>query len=68
VNLAAVAARRGSEFADVSVWAWGVLVALIAVLLVGDLLLVHRTPHEIGVRAAARLPVPTTTSDQEVRT
>ena len=54
MNLVAAAAGRGSEFADVDVpvWAWGVLVALIAVLLVGDMLLVHRTPHEIGFRAA----------------
>ena len=55
MNIAAAAAGRGSEFADVDVpvWAWGVVVALIAVLLVGDLLFVHRTPHEIGLRAAA---------------
>lgn len=55
MNIAVTAAGRGSEFADVDVplWAWGVVVVLIAVLLVGDLLLVHRTPHEIGLRAAA---------------
>lgn len=43
-----------STFVDVAVpgWAWGVLVAIIVVLLVGDLLIVHRTPHEISFRAA----------------
>src|SRR5262245_14064428 len=55
MNLAAVAAGRAGNFADVDVpgWAWGLLVALIVVLLVGDLLVVHRTPHEISFRAAA---------------
>ena len=55
MNLGAVAAGRASNFADVDVpgWSWGLLVALIVVLLVGDLLLVHRTPHEISFRAAA---------------
>jgi tellurite resistance protein TerC len=55
MNLAAAAAGRASNFADLAVpgWAWAVLVALIAVLLVGDLLIVHRTPHEVGFRAAA---------------
>ena len=54
MNLAAVAAGRASQFADVVVpgWAWGVLVGLIAMLLIGDLLVVHRTPHEISFRAA----------------
>jgi tellurite resistance protein TerC len=53
--LAVLAAGRAHDFADVDVpgWAWGLLVALIVVLLVGDLLLVHRTPHEITFRAAA---------------
>ena len=52
---ASAAAREASEFADVDVplWAWGALVGVIAVLLVADLLLVHRTPHEISFRSAA---------------
>jgi tellurite resistance protein TerC len=54
MNLAAHAATRAKDFADVAVpgWAWAVLVALILVLLVGDLLVVHRTPHEVSFRAA----------------
>jgi tellurite resistance protein TerC len=38
---------------DVPLWAWGALVGAIAVLLVADLLLVHRTPHEISFKEAA---------------
>jgi tellurite resistance protein TerC len=38
---------------DVSPWAWLGLVGAITVLLVGDLLLVHRSPHDISLRAAA---------------
>jgi tellurite resistance protein TerC len=38
---------------DVPVWAWPALVGTIAALLVADLLLVHRNPHEIGYREAA---------------
>jgi tellurite resistance protein TerC len=43
------------QFVDIDVppWAWFALVAAITVLLVGDLLLVHRTPHEVSFRAAA---------------
>ena len=43
------------QFADVDVpvWAWPALVGTIAALLVADLLLVHRRPHEIGFREAA---------------
>jgi tellurite resistance protein TerC len=44
-----------SDFAsfDVPVQAWGLLVGIIVVLLVADLLLVHRTAHEISFKAAA---------------
>jgi tellurite resistance protein TerC len=56
--LAVAAASSGAatdRFAsfDVPAWVWVALVAGIAVLLVADLLLVHRTPHEIGLREAA---------------
>jgi tellurite resistance protein TerC len=37
---------------DVPLWAWGALVAGIAVLLLGDLLLVHRRPHAVSLREA----------------
>jgi tellurite resistance protein TerC len=38
---------------DVPAWAWVALVGGIVVLLVGDLLIVHRRPHAISVREAA---------------
>jgi tellurite resistance protein TerC len=50
------AGSGGSEdFASFTVplWVWGALVAGIAVLLVADLLIVHRTPHAVSMRAAA---------------
>jgi tellurite resistance protein TerC len=37
----------------VPLWAWAALVGFIVVLLVGDLLLVHRKPHDISFRKAA---------------
>jgi tellurite resistance protein TerC len=50
-----LAASTRSDFADVNVplWAWGALVGAIVVLLVADLLIVHRRPHAVGLRAAA---------------
>jgi len=44
-----------ARFVDLAVpwWAWCALVGGIAVLLVGDLLVVHRQPHAISVRAAS---------------
>ena len=53
-----VAAAEGgdaSRFAsfDVPMWVWAAFVGLVVVLLVGDLLLVHRTAHVISLRAAA---------------
>ena len=60
--IAAIAARlpaaesSGAEnFAsfDVPIWAWIALVAAIVVMLVIDLLLVHRTAHVIGIKEAA---------------
>jgi len=50
------AASGGSEdFASFAVplWVWGALVAGIAVLLIADLLIVHRKPHAVSLRAAA---------------
>jgi tellurite resistance protein TerC len=38
---------------DVPLWAWGALVGAIVLLLVADLLIVHRTPHEISFKEAA---------------
>jgi tellurite resistance protein TerC len=44
-----------TNFADIDVppWAWLALFAAIAVLLVADLLIVHRRPHAVGFREAA---------------
>ncbi|HSM43593.1 MAG TPA: hypothetical protein VK969_01110, partial [Acidimicrobiia bacterium] len=38
---------------DVPLWVWGALVLAITILLVVDLLLVHRTPHEISIKEAS---------------
>jgi tellurite resistance protein TerC len=38
---------------DVPIWVWAVLIAVIVVLLLIDLLIVHRTPHVISFREAA---------------
>jgi tellurite resistance protein TerC len=38
---------------DVPLWAWGALIGVIVLLLMVDLLLVHRTPHDIGFKEAA---------------
>ena len=49
-------AAAGSErFVDLEIhpWEWAALVAFISALLVTDLLLVHRKPHEISFREAA---------------
>jgi tellurite resistance protein TerC len=53
--LAAAAAEEPGRYAsfDVAPWMWAVFVGVVVVLLVGDLLLVHRTPHVISLRAAA---------------
>ena len=47
-----VAAARFVDL-DVPAWAWIALVGGIVVLLIGDLVVVHRRPHEIGIRGAA---------------
>ena len=46
------AADRFAGF-DVPAWVWAAFVAVVAVLLVGDLLLVHRRPHVISFKEAA---------------
>ncbi|HET7487332.1 MAG TPA: TerC family protein [Acidimicrobiales bacterium] len=54
-SLTTLAASGGDRLVDVAVpgWAWVALVGVIAALLVGDLLVVHRRPHAIGFRQAA---------------
>ena len=49
-----IAATEGGTFVslDVPSWAWGALVAGIAVLLLADLLIVHRKPHAVSLREA----------------
>jgi tellurite resistance protein TerC len=53
--LVAVAESPRQSFAsfDVPIWVWIALLAAITVMLVIDLLLVHRTPHEITIKEAA---------------
>ena len=50
-----LAVSTPADFADVNVplWAWAALVGTIVVLLVVDLLVVHRRPHAVGLREAA---------------
>lgn len=49
------AAGSGGNFVnlDIHLWEWGALIAFITTLLVVDLLLVHRKPHEIQFKEAA---------------
>jgi tellurite resistance protein TerC len=51
----AAAESPGANFAsfDVPLWVWALRLAAITILLVADLLLVHRTPHEISIKEAA---------------
>lgn len=54
--LAAAAATTGGGAAAgsaVPLWGWAALVGTLAVLLVADLLVVHRRPHAVSFRAAA---------------
>ncbi|MCU1373592.1 MAG: Integral rane protein TerC [Actinomycetia bacterium] len=48
-------AASGQDFADIDVppWAWVALVGVIGVMLLVDLLVVHRTPHVISFKEAA---------------
>ncbi|MFN0089702.1 MAG: TerC family protein [Acidimicrobiales bacterium] len=50
--LAAESAKANFADFEVPLWAWGALIAVITVLLVGDLLIVHRTPHDISLKEA----------------
>jgi len=49
------AASTSGEFAslDAPLWAWAMLVAGIGLLLIADLLIVHRRPHAVSLREAA---------------
>ncbi len=50
-----VAAERAGNFAsfEVAPWQWAAFIAVVVILLVADLLLVHRDAHEISFREAA---------------
>ncbi|MGH9265825.1 MAG: TerC family protein [Acidimicrobiales bacterium] len=50
-----LAAETAGNFVSLNIplWAWGALVAGIAVLLLADLLIVHRKPHAVSLREAA---------------
>ena len=52
--LGTIAAATSEDFVsiDVPLWAWAALVGAIAVLLVADLLIVHRRPHAVSIREA----------------
>jgi len=54
-SLTLAAAEANGRFAsfDVPLWVWGALLAGITILLVGDLLIVHRTAHVITLKEAA---------------
>jgi len=53
--LAAADAAREGSFAsfDVHPWQWGALIAVLIILLVADLLVVHRKPRELSFKEAA---------------
>jgi tellurite resistance protein TerC len=51
--LAAESSRDNFASFDVPLWIWGAFIALVAALLVADLLLVHRTAHVISFKEAA---------------
>ena len=53
-SLLAAAPVAPGDFVDITVpgWAWFALVGAIVVLLLADLLIVHRTPHEVSFREA----------------
>ena len=54
-TLSTIAAEGAGNFVDLDIhaWEWAALVLFIGVLLVVDLLLVHRKPHEIHFKEAA---------------
>jgi tellurite resistance protein TerC len=53
--LAAETGTAAGEFASIDAppWAWAALIGFVVVLLVADLLIVHRKPHEVTFKAAA---------------
>ena len=51
--LAAESARDNFADIDVHLWHWGVLLGVIIVLLLIDLLVVHREAHEVSTKEAA---------------
>ena len=55
VSVLAATENSRANFAsfDVPLWVWVAFIAAITVMLVADLLLVHRTPHEISIKEAA---------------
>ena len=55
MSIAAAAGPGAGQFAsfDVPLWAWGALIGGISVLLLVDLLVVHRKPHVISFKEAA---------------
>jgi len=54
-TLLAASAPAAARFAEIEVplWGWAALIGSITVLLVADLLIVHRTPHAVTFRQAA---------------
>lgn len=53
VLIAASDAKQTFVDLDIHIWEWGALMAFITLLLVADLLLVHRKPHDIAFKEAA---------------
>jgi tellurite resistance protein TerC len=51
--LAAESSNENFASFDVPLWAWGAFIALVATLLIADLLLVHRSAHVISFKEAA---------------
>jgi tellurite resistance protein TerC len=53
--IVAAAAEGGGKFAEINVplWGWAALVGGISILLIADLLIVHRRPHAVSFREAA---------------
>ena len=50
-----IASGTSADFVDIQVpaWAWVALLAFIITLLLVDLLVIHRVPHEVSTREAA---------------